>query len=79
MKGNNEEALAIMISLEDDYPEKEAVAAREFEEIKQSIETEQVATKSVVHLQRQTMPKFRMILGVGAQAMQQLTGINIGM
>jgi len=48
------------------------IVVADFEEIKKSIALEQNPTKS-----RNTKPTFRLILGVGAQAMQQLTGINI--
>lgn len=44
----------------------------DFEEIRDSIAREQSPD-----VKRNTMPLFRLVLGVGAQGMQQLTGINI--
>ena len=70
MKHQDDKALAVMVALEGSS-ENPAVR-KEFEGIKTSIALEQNPV-----VKRNTKPWFRLILGVGSQAMQQLTGINI--
>ena len=73
MKHQNDKALAIMVALEGrNVTHESSTARREFEEIKTSIALEQSPT-----VKRETKARFRLILGVAVQAMQQLTGINI--
>lgn len=73
MKHQDEKALAVMVALEGSSATSESsTARRDFEEIKTSIALEQNPT-----FKRETKPRFRLILGVAVQAMQQLTGINI--
>lgn len=73
MKHQDDKALAVMVALEGSNVTSESSAVRrEFEEIKTSIALEQSPT-----VKRETKPRFRLILGVAVQAMQQLTGINI--
>lgn len=73
MKGRNDQALAVMVALEGSSVSSESsTAQRDFEEIKTSIALEQPPIQK-----RETKPLFRLMLGVGVQAMQQLTGINI--
>ena len=73
-KMRESEALKIMVALEGNgvTAESEKVV-EEFEAIKDSIAVEQSKGTGT----RQIMPWFRVLLGVGCQAMQQLTGINI--
>ena len=70
MKHQDDKALAIMIALEG--RSEDSTARRDFEEIKASIALEQNPV-----VKRNTKPWFRLILGVGSQAMQQLTAINV--
>ena len=70
MKHQDDKALAVMIAL--DGSGDDSTARRDFEEIKTSIAAEQNPA-----VRRDTKPWFRLMLGVGSQAMQQLTGINI--
>ena len=51
---------------------EDSTVKRDFEEIKSNILLEQSPI-----VRRETKPRFRLILGVAVQAMQQLTGINI--
>lgn len=72
-RDKHEKALTIMVALEGgDATPDSAVVKADFEEISTSI-----ALEKSPESKRKTMPRFRLILGVGAQAMQQLTGINI--
>ena len=72
MKHKHEKALKIMVALEGLGARDSTSVQQEYEEIKQSINLEQTPDDK-----RNTKPMFRLILGVGAQAMQQATGINI--
>lgn len=72
MKDSNHEALDVMIALDDSRARSVTWVRQDFEEIKRSIALEQSSDSK-----RNTKPLFRLILGVGVQAMQQLTGINI--
>lgn len=72
MKHKSDEALDVMVALDGARTREDAIVKRDFEEIQQSIALEQSPSTK-----RNTKPLFRLILGVGAQAMQQLTGINI--
>lgn len=73
MKHQDDKALAVMLALEGSNATSESSSARrEFEEIKTSIALEQSPI-----VKRETKPRFRLLLGVAVQAMQQLTGINI--
>ena len=73
MKHQDDKALAVMEALEDrSVTSGNSTARREFEEIKASVALEQSPV-----VKRETKPRFRLILGIGAQAMQQLTGINV--
>ena len=68
MKNQKEEALTIMVALEGNGATREStVVKREFEDISQCIALEQST-----QVKRETRPKFRLLLGVGAQAMQQV-------
>ena len=49
-----------------------STARRDYEEIKTSIALDQSPT-----VKRKTKPRFRLILGITVQALQQLTGINV--
>ena len=72
-KHREREAKAIMAALEgNDATSSSANVIQEFNMIKAGIAAEQ---SNVV--KRKTMPKWRLLLGIGAQGMQQLTGINI--
>ena len=86
-KHRGEEALAVLTALEGkgttiaqvracSRKEHSTLSAQkvaaEYEMILASIAAEQSTA-----IRRNTMPKFRLLLGIGAQAMQQLTGINI--
>lgn len=74
-KFRDEEAKDVMAALQGGRATREsAIVVREFEEIKQAIDLERAVDG---HGKREDMPRFRLILGIGAQAMQQLTGINI--
>ncbi len=74
MKRRENEALAALVALEGNGVTAQSnIIINEFEDIKQTIAMEK--TKKVTN--RQVMPKFRIALGVGCQAMQQLTGINV--
>jgi len=72
MNHRDEDALDVMIALDSTRARSLSWVRRDFEEIKQSIALEQSSD-----VKRNTKPLFRLILGVGVQAMQQLTGINI--
>ncbi len=72
MKHKNEEALLVMLALEGPRGRERALVMQDFDEIKESIVLEQSRD-----VERNTKPVFRLIIGVGVQAMQQLTGINI--
>ena len=72
MKHKESKALDVMVALEGASSRDNATVKRDFEEIKQSVALEQSPDKK-----RNTKPLFRLILGIGVQAMQQLTGINI--
>ena len=72
MKHQYEKALDVMIALAGTGSSGNAMVRRDFDEIKQSIALEQSP-----HTKRNTRPLFRLILGIGVQAMQQLTGINV--
>ena len=73
MKHQYDKALQVMHALEiKSVTSDHSTAKRDLEEIKRSINIEQSTI-----VKRETKPVFRFILGVGAQAMQQLTGINI--
>lgn len=72
MKHRNHEALDVMIALDDTRARSVTWVRQDFEEIKRSIALEQSSD-----IKKNTKPLFRLILGVGVQAMQQLTGINI--
>lgn len=73
MKRRDEEAFRNIVALEGGSTTSASTIAKEdFDEIKISIALEQSTD-----VKRQTMPWFRLILGIGAQAMQQLTAINI--
>lgn len=62
-----------MVALAGDGATAESAHVKaEFEEISKGIALEQSPQTG-----RKTMPFFRLLLGIGAQAMQQLTGINI--
>ena len=72
-KHRDGEAMANMSALEGDNEATiSASVMQEFNKIKGSIAAEQSTV-----VKRKTMPRWRLLLGVGAQAMQQLTGINI--
>ena len=86
-KHREEEALAVLIALEghgttvaqvrassrkESTTDSAGRVAVEYEMIRASIAAEQSTG-----VRRNTMPKFRLFLGIGAQAMQQMTGINI--
>ena len=72
-KHREREAKAIMAALEGgDATTTSTSIIQEFNMIKISIAAEQSTV-----VKRKTMPRWRLLLGVGAQAMQQLTGINI--
>jgi hypothetical protein len=58
-----------MVALEG---QESAAVIRDFENIKRAIEHEQT-----LEAKAGTKPGFRLILGIGCQAMQQLTGINV--
>lgn len=74
MKRREKEAIAVLVALEGNgVTAQSTVITNEFEDIKQTIALE--TSKKVIN--RQLMPKFRIALGVGCQAMQQLTGINV--
>ena len=73
MKNQDDKALEVMFALEiKDVASDQSTARRDLLEIKNSINLEQSTI-----VKRETKPWFRFILGVGVQAMQQLTGINI--
>ncbi len=72
MKHKYEKALDVMVALAGVRTRQNEIVKREFDEIKQSIALEQSPDTK-----RDTKPLFRLVLGVGVQAMQQLTGINI--
>ena len=72
MKHRNVKALNVMVALQGADSADHAAVKQDFDEIKQSIVLEQSSDTK-----RNTKPLFRLILGIGAQAMQQLTGINI--
>ena len=73
MKHQDDKALQVMSALEIKSSTSDPSTARkDLEEIKDSINREQSTI-----IKRETKPWFRFFLGVGAQAMQQLTGINI--
>ncbi|KAL9126389.1 MAG: hypothetical protein Q9217_004548 [Psora testacea] len=72
-KHREREAMTIMAALEGiDATRTSGSVMEEFNMIKLSIASEQSRD-----VKRRTMPKWRLLLGVGAQGMQQLTGINI--
>lgn len=72
MKHKNEKALEVMVALEGPRGRDDALVTQDFDEIKESTALEQSKEGK-----RNTRPGFRLVLGVGVQAMQQLTGINI--
>ena len=73
-KNRESDALKIMVALEGNGATAQSEkVVEEFEAIKDSIAVEQSKGTNG----RQIMPWFRVLLGVGCQAMQQLTGINI--
>lgn len=72
MKNQESRALRVMTALEGHHLGDTSTVREDFEEIKLAIRLEQVPEKN-----RNMKPFFRLILGIGAQAMQQLTGINI--
>ena len=72
MKHKNEKALRNMIALDGSLERDRISVVQDFEDIQQSILLEQSPDKPTG-----AKPLFRLCLGVGAQAMQQLTGINI--
>ena len=73
-KNRESEALKIMVALEGNGATAQSEkVVEEFEAIRDSIAVEQSKGTNG----RQIMPWFRVLLGVGCQAMQQLTGINI--
>ena len=72
MKQHYKKALDVMVALAGAESSEDVTVKRDFNEIKESITLEQSP-----HTKRNTRPLFRLILGVGAQAMQQLTGINV--
>lgn len=73
MKHQDDKALAVMVVLEGSSVISESsTARRDFEEIKTAIALDQSPT-----VKRETKPGFRLILGVGVQVLQQMTGINI--
>ena len=73
MKNQDDKALEVMFALEiKSVTSGQSTARRDLQEIKNSINLEQSTI-----VKRETKPLFRFILGIGAQAMQQLTGINI--
>lgn len=73
MEHQDNKALAVMFALEgNNVTRANSTARRDFAEISTSIRLEQSPT-----VKRNTKPRFRLILGVAVQAMQQLTGINI--
>ena len=73
MKHQDDKALEVMFALEmKSVTSDHSTARRDLAEIKRSIDLEQSTI-----VKRETKPRFRFILGVGVQAMQQLTGINI--
>lgn len=72
MKHKNDKALDVMVALEGANSRESSIVKQDFEEIKQSIALEQSTDTK-----RNTRPLFRLILGIGVQAMQQLTGINV--
>lgn len=74
MKGRETEALAAMVALEGNGATAQSpTVLSEYEEISNGIDMEQ--GKGSTH--RQQRPWLRLFLGVGTQAMQQGTGINI--
>lgn len=73
MKHQDEKALAVMVALEGvSLTSERSTARRDFEEIQSSVALEQSPVEK-----RETKPRFRLVLGVAVQAMQQLTGINV--
>lgn len=73
MKHQDEKALAVMAALEGSSVTRgSSTARRDFEEIKSSIALEQSPM-----IKRETKARFRLVLGVGVQSLQQLTGINV--
>ena len=86
-KHRNEEALASLTALEGNGTTLAQVQASSRKEpntdsaervaAEYGIIQASIATEQSKHVCRNTMPGFRLLLGVGAQAMQQLTGINI--
>ena len=73
MKHQDDKALQVMLALEGKSVASDHSTARDdLAEIKRSIDREQSTI-----VKRETKPRFRFILGVSAQAMQQLTGINV--
>lgn len=72
MKHYHHEALDVMIALDDSRTKSVTWVRQDFEKIKRSIALEQSPD-----IKRDTKPLFRLVLGVGVQAMQQLTGINV--
>ena len=73
MKHQDAKALQVMHALEiRSVTSDQSTAERDLKEIQDSINLEQSTI-----VKRETKPWFRFFLGVGVQAMQQLTGINI--
>ena len=77
IKNKEDEALTTMVALEGAGATKECPAIiTELATIKRILAVERGEKDSQQQTQ-QLMPKFRVVLGVGCQVMQQLTGINI--
>ena len=73
MKHRDHKGLAVMLALEGNSGTSDgSTARRDFDEIKNSIRLEQSPLSK-----RETKARFRLVLGVAVQAMQQFTGINI--
>ena len=72
MKHKYDEAFNVMMALAGATENETNEVMQEFNEINQSITLEQSPDTK-----RNTRPCFRLVLGVGVQAMQQLTGINV--
>ena len=73
MKNQDDKALQVMLALEGKSGTSDHSTARvDLQDIKRSIDLEQSTI-----VRRETKTWFRFILGVGVQAMQQATGINV--
>lgn len=69
LRHKHEKAKSEMLALEG---QESTAVIRDFENIKRAIDHEQT-----LEAKAGTKPGFRLILGIGCQAMQQLTGINV--